>query len=81
MAALSIANLDDRVVDKLRTLAVEHGRSMEAEVHEILIRAVGMGDEDNGLLTTFQERFRSIGGVDLELLNRSAAARYANFSS
>ncbi|NNN22243.1 MAG: plasmid stabilization protein [Acidimicrobiales bacterium] len=81
MAALSIRNLDDRVKDKLRTMAAEHGHSMEAEVREILIHAVGMGDEGNGLLTTFQDRFRSIGGIDLDIPKRSAKARSANLTS
>jgi plasmid stability protein len=40
MATLLIRNLDPSVRDALRTLARHHGRSMEAEVREILAREV-----------------------------------------
>lgn len=40
MAQLIVRNLEDDVRDKLRALAVEHGRSMEEEVREILRAAV-----------------------------------------
>ena len=36
MAALSIRNLDDRVHERLRVRAAEHGSSMESEVRAIL---------------------------------------------
>jgi len=37
---LTIRNLDETVKQKLRVLAATHGRSMEAEVREILAREV-----------------------------------------
>ncbi|MBD5784903.1 Arc family DNA-binding protein [Cellulosimicrobium terreum] len=36
MATLTIRGLDDEVRERLRARAAEHGRSMEAEVREIL---------------------------------------------
>lgn len=36
MANLTIRNLDDAVVEKLKTQAKDHNRSLEAEVREIL---------------------------------------------
>jgi len=39
MAVLTIRNLPDEVRDRLRLRAAEAGRSMEAEVREILARA------------------------------------------
>lgn len=40
MAVMTIRNLDDEVREKLRVRAAQHGRSMEAEVREILTEAV-----------------------------------------
>ena len=40
MASLSVRNLDDAVLARLKRLAARHGRSAEAEVREILARAV-----------------------------------------
>ena len=44
MATLTVRNLDDDVVRRLRVRAAEHGRSAEAEHREIL-RLVLFGDE------------------------------------
>jgi plasmid stability protein len=38
MPTITIRNLDEKVKQRLRVLAAEHGRSMEAEVREILTR-------------------------------------------
>ena len=39
MAAISIRNLDEWVVDRIRARAAEHGHSMKAEVRSILVDA------------------------------------------
>lgn len=39
MATLTIRNLDDRVVERLKTQAREHNRSLEAEVRALLVQA------------------------------------------
>jgi plasmid stability protein len=44
MATLTVRNLDDDVVRRLRVRAAGHGRSAEAEHREIL-RLVLIGDE------------------------------------
>ena len=44
MATLTVRNLDDAVVMRLRIRAAEHGRSAEAEHREIL-RAALLGEE------------------------------------
>ena len=38
MPTITIRNLDEQVKQRLRVLADEHGRSMEAEAREILTR-------------------------------------------
>lgn len=40
VSTLTIRNLDDTVKQKLRVRAAQHGRSMEAEVRDILTRDV-----------------------------------------
>jgi antitoxin FitA len=46
MATLTVRNLDDDVIRRLRIRAAEHGRSAEAEHREIL-RFVLIGDESD----------------------------------
>ena len=41
MATLTIRNLRDDVRDRIRVRAAAHGRSMEAEVRDVLSRAFG----------------------------------------
>ena len=41
MATLTIRNLDDTVVERLKTRAKAHNRSLEAEVRDLLERSVG----------------------------------------
>lgn len=45
MATLTIRDLPDEVRDKLRIRAAEHGRSMEAEVREVLAGSVTASNE------------------------------------
>ena len=44
MATLTVRNLDDDVIDRLRLRAAENDRSVEAEVRALIRRAVGAGD-------------------------------------
>ena len=68
MASITVRNLDDDVKHKLRVRAAEHGRSMEAEAREILTLAVGdSATPREALETRSHNRFKAIGGVDLEL--------------
>ena len=71
MASITVRNLDDEVKRKLRIRAAEHGCSMEAEAREILTQAVDdSAAPQEGLGTRIHERFKAIGGVDLELPER-----------
>ncbi|MCU1479068.1 MAG: hypothetical protein JWQ64_3761 [Subtercola sp.] len=57
MATVTIRNLDEITISTLKAIAAEHGRSMEAEVREILKSVTqgettgrrGLGDEIHGL--------------------------------
>lgn len=81
MATLTIRDLDDEIRDKLRVRAAEHGRSMEAEVREILATAVRpVDDEDDyGWADRIHARFAALGGVELELPPRTEQQREINF--
>ena len=41
MANLTIRNLDDAIVERLKARAARHGRSLEAEIRHILQRTAG----------------------------------------
>ena len=81
IAAVSIRNLDDRVRERLRIRAAAHGRSMEAEIREILVEAVSEPDESRGLFITLLDRFGSVGGVELDLPTRTTPVRSADLSA
>ena len=80
MAAMSIRNLDDRVLELLRIRAARHGRSMEAEVRAILVDPVREPDEGPNLAEAIMARFGELGGVELDLPPRSATPRPAEFA-
>lgn len=77
---MSIRNLDDRVLELLRVRAARHGRSMEAEVREILVDAVREPDEGPNLGQAIMNRFGELGGVELDLPPRDAAPRAVDFA-
>src|SRR5690348_2132696 len=63
MAALNIRNLDETVKRRLQLRAAQHGRSMEAEVREIITEAVREPADSVGLFTTLLDRFGELGGL------------------
>ena len=79
MAALSIRDLDDGVRDRLRLRAAQNGRSMEAEVREILTEAVMVqpgGDLVDALIALGEE----FGGIELDIPPREFDDRVVDFS-
>jgi plasmid stability protein len=64
MAVLTIRDLDDSVRDRLRVRAAENGRSMEAEVRDILSRSVSQAEVT--LFDTLMALRADTGGVDLD---------------
>lgn len=80
IADLSIRNLDDGVKRRLRVRAAEHGRSMEAEVRQILTEALGDSDPPSNPFLYLRERFAAIGGVELDLPPRNPQPRIPDFS-
>lgn len=68
MASITIRNLDEDVISRLRLRAAEHNRSMEEEVRIILREAVNCKKLVPRNLAEFtRECFAPLGGVRLEL--------------
>jgi plasmid stability protein len=61
MAQITIRNLDDQVRNRLKARARRSGRSMEAEVRDILRDAVKEPATSQGLGTRISKRFKGIG--------------------
>ncbi len=83
MATLTVRNLDEDVVRRLRIRAAEHGRSAEAE-HRDILRAALMADGDQrqqrqqtaARLAEFRRRIGARGSPSAsELLTEARAAR------
>jgi antitoxin FitA len=79
VAAMSIRNLDERVLELLRMRAARHGRSMEAEVRAILVDAVREPDEGPNLGQAIMARFGVLGGIELEIPPRTGTPRTVEF--
>ncbi len=77
MATLTIREFDDELKAVLRVRAAEHGRSMEAEVREILRAVLTRPSSDVGMATRIRKRFS--GGEDgqIELPDRTELPRAA----
>ncbi len=86
MASITIRNLDAELQQRLRHRAAQHGRSPEEEVRDILQAALGpeeaLAQETapaTGLGTAIHERFKALGGVELELPPREPAREPPTF--
>ena len=76
MSSIIVRGLDDAVKQQLSMQAKEHGRSMEAEVRDILTKAARRPHIGMALLSVAQE----VGGVDeLPVQARDDVARAADF--
>lgn len=81
VAAISVRDLDETVRERLRVRAARNGRSMEAEIREILTAAVSEPEPRMDLFVTLLERFGELGGVDMVVPARTSPARAADFSA
>ena len=77
MATLTIRDLDEDLRATLRVRAAQHGRSMEAEVREILRTVLSMPKETEPLGTRVQQRFADLGIGKLERPQRTELPRAA----
>ena len=82
MASLTIRNLDDGTKGQLRLRAARHGRSMEEEARTILREAVTVPSkpiDGLGLGSRIAAHFADLGGIELELPQRTSPAQPAIF--
>ncbi len=66
MTTLTIRNVDPELREELRVRAARHGRSMEAELREILKEVLG-GEKrrpEPNLAEAIRRRFLPLGGAD-----------------
>lgn len=76
MSSIIVRGLDDAVKQQLSKQAKEHGRSMEAEVRDILTKAARRPHIGMALLSVAHE----VGGIDeLPVPAREDVARAADF--
>lgn len=76
MTSIIVRGLDESVKNQLATQAKEHGRSMEAEVRDILTKAARRPHIGLALM----QAARDVGGVDdLPIPERADAARTVDF--
>src|SRR5260370_37931179 len=76
MATLTIRNVDPEVQKRVRVRAAENGRSMEAELRQIIKDAVAGNTEEMeevNLAEAIRRRFARYGGVELEIPLREPA--------
>jgi plasmid stability protein len=67
MATLTIRDVDARLKERLRVRAAQHGRSMEAELRQILHDVLGRDSaRETNLAEAIRRRFAPLGGVELE---------------
>ncbi len=68
MATITVRNLDERLQQRLRLRAAQHGRSIEEEAHVILRAALGQEEAPvKNLGTALHELFKPFGGVELDI--------------
>jgi plasmid stability protein len=78
VATLTIRDLDDDLKARLRIRAAEHGRSMEAEVRELLRQVLAPRPAGQGLGTRIHRRFAALDVDGLDLPPRDEAPRAAD---
>lgn len=84
MASITVRNLDDSVKKRLRKRAAENGRSLEAEVRDILNRTAASRPQkvQTGLdlVRPLMEFTRKYGGVELEIPKRTPIRDLPSFA-
>jgi len=76
MATITIRNLDESTKKKLRVRAAKNNRSMADEARNILRAALGddLKSEEN-LAESIHQRFKALGGLELELPKRVSISK------
>lgn len=78
MPAVTIRNLSEDLHRALKRRAKDHGRSTEAEIRDILKRAVDK-DGEVKIGTALQELGQKYGGIELDIARDRTPAKAADF--
>ena len=84
MATLTIRNIDPEVQKRVRVRAAENGRSMEAELRQIIKDAVFVNTakiEEVNLAEAIRRRFAPYGGVELDIPPREVGREPPDFGT
>ena len=79
MTQITIRNLDDAVRLKLRARAAAKGRSLEAELRDIITRAATEAEPPVHVGRSIRERFQRVGGLELDFPARSGPRAVPEF--
>ncbi|MBL0226801.1 MAG: plasmid stabilization protein [Geobacteraceae bacterium] len=79
MASLTIRNLDNNLKVQLRQQAARHGRSMEAEVRNILLQTLIAPESELNLAAAIHRRFESLDVDSLPIPPRQAVRNPPDF--
>lgn len=79
MASITIRNLDESLKSKLRLRAARHGRSMEAEVRNILAESLKPETEEKDLVASIRRRFESLYADSLPIPPRQSVRTPPDF--
>jgi len=79
VASITIHNINDDQKHRLCLRAAKHGRSIEAEVRDILYQAMAQPAPPTNLAASIRARVATLGGVTLELPLREAMREPPNF--
>jgi antitoxin FitA len=71
VTTITIRNVDENVKRQIKMIAASNGRSMEAELREILKQVATGNLPPKNIGQSIRRRFAKIGGVDLDLPKRS----------
>lgn len=83
MASITVRNLDDNVKNRLRRQAAAHGRSLEAEVREILscnTASTAAARTGLDLMRPLRDFVDEYGGVELPVPKRTPMRDIPNFA-
>jgi antitoxin FitA len=82
MANITISGIDDDMRQRLEQRAAQHGRSMQAEAHDILRDALGVkqpAETPDNLYEAIRAIVEPIGGIELESFPRQTVREPPNF--
>lgn len=76
MASITIRNLDESIIRRLRVRAAYHNQSMENEARQILAAALTVEHRaERNLAVAIQRRFQTFGGIELQLPVRQSVRK------